>query len=166
MDKEIMMEVAPHVIQVCAPLAGAAANHHYTKKEMEMKKELEVEKAERTAQGLQQLGGGPQQPAQQPQQAGGQPAQPQQPTQQSGDVYERLRDLRAQTDCGFCQEAIEGLLDADRQTAQQGERELRQYLDRAEQLRAANASEDKVSQEMGQLTDEWDVIPDVMMGAV
>lgn len=173
MQRDTMLEIAPHVLQMCAPLVQAGANHYFTSQQMEKRKEHEIELAERRAEGLQRMSAmaGTANTAAQVGQAGAAVgaaagAAGAAANDSRKDVYDRLEEMRRDTDCAFCQKAIDKLKTEPEPVAQQGAAELRQYLEKARELRQASASQEVVEREMSTLTGQWEVIPDVMAGSI
>jgi len=155
--RELIANLAPAVV---VPVARAAMNHHYTMKQMEKQEEMAVNVAERKAESVRELArvnGGNGQPASP---GGIQRSSPTSP----GDVYNELESLREETDCGFCHDVIESLMDAPPEEARRGYDELRSYVREADRVKDQNLSQSEAEEIIGNVVEQWEVVPQYAAG--
>lgn len=156
MDDDIKRElVRTGVPAVGVPLLQAGLNHHFSMKQIEKQKEMEVEMAERRQQGMEAMAAakrgeaGAAGPVRRSDPVGGSP----------GDVYDDLEELREETSCGFCHNVIDELMSAPPDEARQGYDELRSYVRETERIKDRGVSQDEAEQIVGDLVDRWEIVP-------
>lgn len=158
--KRLVAELVPAVV---APVARAGTEFYFQSKMIDMEREAKVDIAERRAESARKVGRaldegetasdgredadarsvGPDADLRDPEPS----------------VYDNLRRLRSETDCGFCYSAAEALLDSDRETAKSGLTELRQYEETKRELESANAGEQEIEREMAAVVENWETVP-------
>lgn len=183
MDSDTAVEVLPSVMKVLAPVAQAGAEHYFTNQQMARRREHEKEMAERRAEGLEKMAAMSSSKGQAQAQtgdgfpggtagaaAGGMAAGAAvgaAAANRGGNVYDELQEIENDpSNCHFCRRAARQLQDEPLDRAQQGADELRAYMDRMEALRNADVTEGEVKASMKELTDQWEVLPDVFAGMV
>lgn len=166
MDDELKMElIRTGVPAIGVPLARAFLNHRMTMKQMENRKEMEIEVAEKKQEGMREMarmsgggaeGGGPR-AAVGP--SGGVRSEPVGGSGSEGDVYDELESLKEETDCQFCHSTVDSLMDSPPAEARQGLDELRSFVREQERIEGRDISEEKAEQIVGDLVARWEVVP-------
>lgn len=153
LKRELLVSGLP---AIAVPLVRAGASHYFTMKQLDKQEEMAVNVAERRAQGMHAMQAGA---------GGGAAAPPDAPPMDSpGDVYDELERLRGETDCGFCHRAIDMLMEAPPDEAQQGYREISAYVRETERIAEQDIGQNQAEQVVTDLIEDWDVVPKYVAG--
>jgi len=162
LDREAKIELARTAVpNLLMPLGKAVVNHKLTMKQMDRQQEVALEIAEREAEKTRELArvayGGGAAPAEAPQQPGGR-SRPVGESEQ--DVYDELERIKQETDCEFCYNVADSLMDAPTSEARQGADELRTYLREVERIEGQDdMTEARAEEIVHDLVDRWEVVP-------
>lgn len=157
MDSEVKKElVSAGVSSVVMPLVRAGLSHHFNMKQIEKREKLAIEKAERQSEGMRAMakakGGGGTRPVGQ--------VEPVSQNFSAGDVYDELAELKRGTDCQFCRQAAQSLIEnAPPDEARQGYDELRSYEREVERIEGQQIGEAQAKEIVDGLIEQWSVVP-------
>lgn len=154
MHPEMKRKLVANMIPALVPLAQVGVHHHFDKKMLDKRHTHELEMTERRAQAMAVATGND----------SGLSTPRISPRPRSPRVYDALEDLRAQTHCGFCQHAIDELMNADRDTAADGLHELQEYHGYLEDARSEGHPPEKIEENVEQIASSWEVVPRVVSG--
>lgn len=145
MKNEVMKAVvADGLPAVAVPVFRMWVSNHYTKKQMRMRRDLELERIEMKQKAMSKFG------------------VPRRRLRPMQDVYSALDQFREEVDCGFCQSAASALMEAPEEDAKRGYEELMMYQDQVEPLGAQGVSQQEAEQVISDVLDQWEVIPEYL----
>lgn len=162
MDSRIKRElISTGVSSVVMPLVRAGADHYFTMQQMDKEGEMAAEVAERKQQSIEAMrrasggarAGGGVAPV-----GAGAPADPASP----GEVYDELQTIKGETDCSFCHQVADKLMEAPPEEARAGYQELRSYVREAERIENRDISQTEAEQIVTDLVDQWETVPKYM----
>lgn len=158
MDSEVKRELLAAAPSIILPLVRAGVDHRFTMKQIEKREELAIQKAERQNEGIRAMTRA---------KGGGHTVGQTEPVtlDSPGDVYDELASLKQETNCRFCREAANALIEeAPPDEARQGYDELRSYVREVERLSGNDITEAKAKQVVDELVSSWSVVPRYLSG--
>lgn len=157
MDRAIKRElVSTGVSSVVMPLVRAGADHYFTMRQMDKQGEMAVEIAERKQKGIeamQRAHGG---------RAGAVGGVEPVGMESPGEVYDELQAIKGETDCSFCHQVADMLMEAPPEEARAGYQELRSYVREADRIEERDVSQAEAERLVTDLVEQWETVPKYM----